>query len=93
MRLHPGAAIGQQGREQTHGVGAAGIAHGFNVGVFVDVDAAADRNALRQILAARRHARSDQRFRIGAHVFAQTPANRRQRSFFFKPKEQFHGAE
>ena len=51
---HSGTAIGQHGGEQAHGVGTAGIAHGFNVRVFVDVNAAADGNALREIRFAPR---------------------------------------
>ena len=67
----PRAAIGQDGGQEAHGVGAARIADGFNVGVLVDVNAGTDGDALRQIFVVTRHAHPDQRFGIGAHMLAQ----------------------
>ncbi len=86
----PGPASGQNGRQQAHRVGAFGIAHRLDVRVLVDVNARADRDALRQVVWRARHAHSDQRLGIGAHILAQLIADRRQRAFVLQVEEQFH---
>ena len=73
-----GASIGENSGQKPHGVGAIGVADGFDVGVLVDVDAGADRDALRHVLRIARRARADQRFGIGAHMLAQLAAQGRQ---------------
>src|SRR5271165_6895212 len=88
-----GAAIGKYCSQKPHCVRSAGVTDRFNVSVFIDIDAGADRHALRQILGIARCARADERFGIGAHVTAHLPADGRQRTLFFEPKEKFHGAE
>src|SRR5690242_16117136 len=73
-------AIGEVRSEKTHGVGAAWISDGFDVRVFVDIDARANGYALGQIVTATRHARPDQGFGVGAHVFAQLHADSGERA-------------
>src|SRR5208283_2227633 len=75
--LNARPAIGHHGGEQTHGVRATGITYCFDVCVFIDVDAGADGDALRKILAASRHARADERFRVGPNMFPQATADGR----------------
>ena len=70
-----------------------GIARGLDVRVLVEVDARADRDALRQVLAAAGHAHADQRFGIGAHAAAELLADRRQRALLLQAEEQIHRAE
>ena len=89
----PGAAAGKDGRQHAHGVGLVGIAHGLDVGVFVDVDARADGHALRQIVGCPRHTHPDERLGIRAHVPAELVADLRQRAFVFQIEEQFHRSQ
>ena len=52
-----GLAARQDGGQQPHRIGPGRIARGLDVRVLVQVEARADRDALRQVLACRAHAR------------------------------------
>src|ERR1039458_5666759 len=84
------AAVGEHRGEQTHRVRTFWIPHDLNVRMFVDVDAGADCDALRQILSTPGHARADDRFRVRAYMFAQSITDARQRAVVLEPKEQLH---
>src|SRR5579864_4349961 len=88
-----GTAIGQHRGKKAHGVGALGIAHRLDMCMFVDVDAGADGDALRQILRAVWHTRPNDRFRICAYVLAQPIADTWERAVLLEPEEQFHSTQ
>ncbi len=61
--------------------------------VFVDVNARADRDALRQVVGGSGHAHANQRLGIGAHVPANLVAEMRQRLLVLQLEEKLHGAQ
>src|SRR5689334_17664766 len=85
-----GLSVGQNGGEETHRIRAAGIAHRFDVGMFVDINARSDRDAFRQILSSVSYADADQRLGIGAHAFPDPVADATERTFLLQSKQQLH---
>ena len=89
----PGRPAGQDRGPGGHGIRAGGIAHGFDVGVLVDVNARADGHSFRQIIDAAGNANSNERLRIGSDMLAETVADVGQGGFRLQAKKKLGCAE
>ena len=88
-----GAAVDEQGGEGAEGVGSAGVADGFDVGVGVDVDAGADGDAGGEVVGGAGIADGDEGFGVGEDAVAELVGEVGQGAFLLEAEEEVLGAE